>query len=119
MGGSSSVGRDAASSLTRLVTREAELEAQLDEARGRSEALVRDAEAAARAMLEQLDRDLDATAQEAERRRARECAAAIAAVGRERAVAVERLRRVAPARITALAEWVVSEVLREAEEVDA
>jgi vacuolar-type H+-ATPase subunit H len=104
-------GAGSVSALARLLSREAELEAQLRDARDRSEHLIRDAEAAARVRLDQLEAEQAAAVVAAEREHAEQCAARVAAIEQDGQQAVARLRGMSPDRIAALRDWVVDQVL--------
>jgi vacuolar-type H+-ATPase subunit H len=104
-------GAGSVSALARLLTREEELEARLRDARDRAERLIREAEAAARARLEQLEVEQAAAAAAAEREHADQCAARITAIRQDGQQAVARLRAMPPERIAVLRDWVVDQVL--------
>jgi vacuolar-type H+-ATPase subunit H len=99
------------SALARLLSREAELEAQLRDARDRAERLILEAEAAARAKLHQLEAEHAAAVAAADREHADQCAARIAAIEQDGQQAVARLRAMPPERIAVLRDWVVDQVL--------
>lgn len=105
-------GAGAMSALTRLLGREAELDAQLRAARDRAEGLIRDAEATARARLDRLEAEQAAAVAAAEREQAGRSAARIAALAQDGERAVARLRAIPADRIAALRDWVVQQVLR-------
>lgn len=104
-------GAGSVSALARLLSREAELEAQLRDARDRAGGLIREAEAAARARLDQLEAEQAAAVAAAEREHADQCAARVAAIERDGQQALARLRAMPPERIAALRDWVVDQVL--------
>jgi vacuolar-type H+-ATPase subunit H len=104
-------GAGSASALARLLSREAELEAQLRDARDRSAGLIRDAEVAARARLDQLEAEQTADVVAAEREHAEQCAARIASIEQDGQQAVARLGEMSPEHIAALRDWVVDQVL--------
>jgi vacuolar-type H+-ATPase subunit H len=104
-------GAGGVSALARLLSREAELEAQLRAARDRAEGLIRDAEATARARLDRLEADQAAAVAAAEREQADQSAARIAALAHDGARAVARLRAIPADRIAALRDWVVQQIL--------
>jgi vacuolar-type H+-ATPase subunit H len=104
-------GAGSVSALARLLSREAELEAQLRDARDRAERLTREAEAAARARLDQLEAEQAAAVTAADREHAEQCAARVAAIERDGQQAVARLRAMTPERVAALRDWVVEQVL--------
>jgi vacuolar-type H+-ATPase subunit H len=104
-------GAGSVSALTRLLSREAELEVQLRDARDRADGLVREAEAAARARLDQLEAEQAAAVAAAEREHAEQGAARIATIEQDGQQAVARLRAMSPERIAVLRDWVVEQVL--------
>ncbi len=111
MDGSARAGPGPATSLARLLDLEARLESQLNEARARAEALVRDAEDRARLRMDALRRELAEAGVQAERRRAAEGEERLAELSRQHALALARLRDVPPERITELAQWLSVQVL--------
>lgn len=105
--------REPASGLSQLLETEVRLEALLEDARRRSEQLVKDAETRAWASLEAVDRELAEVAIKAEQEQAELAAERIQALSRDRELALRRIRAIDEAQIGALAEWVAARVLEQ------